>query len=210
MPSVTPAQQRLMAQAYQVKKGALKAKDIDAEYREQIVDLADSMTLQQLKDFAETKHSDMKKESKKINEWLPGVSAGHRWYTQTAQAAAGYDRNVKDHSDKLIKSFMEFIQTGKKPRKEDMEANADKALKRDADSALEENAPTAHSAPQATPANTPGMGNVSVPGKDQIGSGDRFGEDDEEERPNVGIMSYERYKEWLKYWQEKEKEKEKK
>jgi hypothetical protein len=195
MPAVTPSQQRLMAQAYQVKKGNLKPADIDPEYRDQIVDLADSMTLQQLKDFAETKHSEMKKEAK-VNEWLPGVSAGHKWYTQPAQGAAAYGTNLKDHTDRLIQSFIEFIETGKKPKKKDGKDGAK------ADPALEAAAPTAHSAPMATPANTPGMGNVSVPAAGKVGSGDRFdnGEEDEE-KPNVGIMSYERYKEWLKQWQ---------
>jgi len=60
MPAKSIAQQRVMAQAYGVKKGDIDPKDLDPQYRDQIVDLADSMTLKQLKDFAETKHSEIK------------------------------------------------------------------------------------------------------------------------------------------------------
>lgn len=60
MPATTPAQQRLMAQAFELKKGNLKLSDIKAEYRSKIKDLADKMTLKQLEDFAKTKHSEMK------------------------------------------------------------------------------------------------------------------------------------------------------
>jgi hypothetical protein len=196
MPAVTPAQQRLMAQAYQVKKGVLKPEDIDTEYREQIVKLANSMTTQQLKDFAETKHAGMKKEGK-VNEWLPGVSAGHKWYTQGAQGAASYGSNIKDHTDKLIKSFLEFIETGKKPSKRKEIEITEGGMA----------APTSFSAPQAAPANTPGMGNVTAPGSNTIGSGDKFGEDEEENKDEirVGIMSYEDYKKWDKTWKSQNK-----
>lgn len=63
MPAVTPSQQRLFGQAYAIKTGDLKPEDLNPEYRDQIVKLADSMTLKQLKDYAETKHSEMKKEN---------------------------------------------------------------------------------------------------------------------------------------------------
>lgn len=52
MPSTSKAQQRLMGMAYAYKKGELKDADVSAEVKE----LADSMTLKQLKDFASTKH----------------------------------------------------------------------------------------------------------------------------------------------------------
>lgn len=68
MPSTTPAQQRLMGQAYAIKTGKMKPEDLNPEYRDQIVDLADSMSKKDLKDFAETKHSEMK-ESKLIPEF---------------------------------------------------------------------------------------------------------------------------------------------
>lgn len=67
MPSTTPAQQRLMGQAYAIKTGKMKPSDLNPEYKDQIVKLADSMTTKQLKDFAETKHSEMKED---MNEFL--------------------------------------------------------------------------------------------------------------------------------------------
>jgi len=60
MPAVSPKQQRLMAQAYALKTRKKKKSDIKPEYREQISKLAKSMTKKQLRDFAKTKHSDMK------------------------------------------------------------------------------------------------------------------------------------------------------
>ena len=68
MPATTPEQQRLFGQAYAIKSGKMKPEDLNPEYRDEIVKLADSMTIKQLKDFAETKHSEMKKESEEINE----------------------------------------------------------------------------------------------------------------------------------------------
>ena len=60
MPAVSPEQQRLMAQAYALKTGKKKKKDLKPEYAEQISKLAKSMTAKQLRDFAKTKHSSMK------------------------------------------------------------------------------------------------------------------------------------------------------
>jgi hypothetical protein len=40
MPSTSKAQQRLMAQAYSLKKGVTEPGDIDPEYRKEIEDLA--------------------------------------------------------------------------------------------------------------------------------------------------------------------------
>ena len=42
-----------MGQAYAYKKGELKSDEVSAEIKE----LADNMTLKQLKDFASTKHT---------------------------------------------------------------------------------------------------------------------------------------------------------
>ena len=58
MPSVSPEQQRLMGMAYSLKKGKMDPEDASDKVKK----LADNMTKKQLKDFASTKHSDMKKE----------------------------------------------------------------------------------------------------------------------------------------------------
>jgi hypothetical protein len=60
MPSVTIAQQRLMAQAYGIKTGELQPSDLNPKYRDEIVQLAQKMTLKQLKAFASTKHKGLK------------------------------------------------------------------------------------------------------------------------------------------------------
>lgn len=52
MPATSKAQQRLMGMAYAYKKGELDAKEASQEVK----DLADSMTLKQLKKYASTKH----------------------------------------------------------------------------------------------------------------------------------------------------------
>jgi len=56
MPSTSKAQQRLMGQAYAIKKGDLKAEDLNPEYKDEILKLVDSMTLKQLEDYASTSH----------------------------------------------------------------------------------------------------------------------------------------------------------
>jgi len=126
------------------------------------------------------------KSEESVNEWLPGVSAGHKWYTQSAQAAMQYEPGLRDHKDNLIKSFMEFIETGKQPNKQEIAQLTEDAMA----------APAAggFSTPQASVNNTPGMGNVSAPGPGIIGSGDKFGEDDDEVKNQHGIVSYEQFK----------------
>jgi hypothetical protein len=52
MPATSKVQQRLMGMAYAYKKGELDPNEASQEVK----DLADSMTLKQLKDFASTKH----------------------------------------------------------------------------------------------------------------------------------------------------------
>jgi hypothetical protein len=68
MPSTSKAQQRLMAQAYSLKKGVTEPGDIDPEYRKEIEDLAQGMTQKQLKDFASTKHKGLPDRVKKADE----------------------------------------------------------------------------------------------------------------------------------------------
>lgn len=195
MPSTSKAQQRLMGMAYALKKGDMEPKDASQEVK----DLADSMTLQQLKDFAETKHEGLPDhvEEGNVNEWLPGVAAGHKWYTQTGVAAAGYEGQLKDHKDRLVQSFIEFIESGDKPKKVSMNKLTEDG---------EASAPSSYSAPQAYPGNTPGMGNVTPAGPGKVGSGDIFAdEEDEDEKENIGIVSYEQFKKMTsKKWQKQQ------
>ena len=66
MPATSQAQQKLMGQAYALKKGDLKPEDLNPEYRAQIEDLAKGMTLKQLKDYAETSHENLPKKVKEM------------------------------------------------------------------------------------------------------------------------------------------------
>jgi hypothetical protein len=75
MPASSQAQQRLMGQAYALKKGDLKNDDLNPEYADQIKDLANSMTLKQLKDYAETSHKDLPKKIIKENSPLATASS---------------------------------------------------------------------------------------------------------------------------------------
>jgi hypothetical protein len=181
MPAVSKAQQKLMGMAYALKKGEMKK----SEASQEVQDLADSMTLKQLKDFAETSHENLpERKAKEVDEYNLGVNAAGPffWYTQAGQAAVQKVGMENDRKDPLIQSFMDFID-GKKNDKVD-EGDFGVAM-------------------AASPSNVPGMGNVAPPTSDQTGSGDIFGSDDEDDDPNrkIGIMSYEQYKKWIKKWQ---------
>lgn len=72
MPALSRTQQRLFGQAYGVKlwkssggKKGINPKDLNPKYKKEIEDLAKSMSLAKLKDFAETKH---KKIPEEVNE----------------------------------------------------------------------------------------------------------------------------------------------
>ena len=103
MPATSKAQQKLMAMAYALKKDEMDPKDASDEVK----DLADSMTLKQLKDFASTKH-----------EGLPNhVEEYYYWWDTQPQMMAGQAMAMKrDQTDPLVQAFMDFV-TGKKSKK---------------------------------------------------------------------------------------------
>ena len=70
MPSTSKAQQQLMGMAYALKKGDMDPKDASQEVK----DLADSMTLQQLKDFASTKHEGLPDHVKEAEDHEVGMA----------------------------------------------------------------------------------------------------------------------------------------
>lgn len=57
--SVSTAQQRLMAQAYAIKVGAMEPSDLNPKYKKAIMNLADSMTKKELQKYASTKHKNL-------------------------------------------------------------------------------------------------------------------------------------------------------
>lgn len=62
MPAKSKSQQRLMGMAYALKKGDLSLDDISSDYRDKVKELANSMSLEDLKDYAETSHEGLPNE----------------------------------------------------------------------------------------------------------------------------------------------------
>jgi hypothetical protein len=174
MPARSKAQQKLMGMAYAVKKGDMPRSEASDEVR----NLADSMTLKQLKDYAETKHAGL---PDRVEEYSLGsyYTGSFFWFTQAGQAGVQKISMAGDKQDPLVQRFIEFINGGEEKTNE-----GDYGV-----------------GVAANPSNTPGMGNVAPPSTSGEGSGDMFGENDPNRK--VGIMSYEQYKKWLKKWQEK-------
>lgn len=185
MPATSKAQQRLMGMAYALKKGEMKPSDASKEVK----DLADSMSLQQLKDYAETKHEGLPDHVEEALTGFFGAGPLVRYSTYPANISSSWRGIIRDKTDSAVQSFMDFIE-GKKKKEDD-----------DANEAIAATAPPGVAAPQ----NTPGMGNVTPPSAGNVGSGDRFDNDDEEGK--VGLMSYEDYKKWIKKWQKQKSQK---
>ena len=194
MPAVSQAQQKLMAQAYQVKKFQLSGggegidpKELDSEYRKQIVDLADSMSKAELKAFAETKIGDLPK--KKVKENLTGFLSGGpfpQFYSFASNIAPQLPYANRDNKDPLVKKFMRFIEDEPKE--------------------LKEAGISSVPVPPGTPAtfnNTSGVGNVALPTVGNLGSGDRFDNKIDNKEDKIGVMSYDDYKKWLIRWKNK-------
>lgn len=190
MPSKSKAQQRLMGMAYAVKTGEMER----SEASDAVLKLADSMTLKQLEDFATTDRTNLPEEvdESALTGFL-SASTFPRLVTFQQNAATAWIGMERDKQDPLIKSFMEFIE-GKK--------NDDAT-----------NEAIVGFAGVASPQGTPGMGNVAPPSAGNVGSGDRFDngsaeddEDDEDPKKNVGLLSYEDYKKFIKKWQKQQKD----
>jgi hypothetical protein len=56
MPAKSKAQQRLMGLAYAVKQGYMSLNEVGEEYRTKVKELVNTMSVEQLKDFASTPH----------------------------------------------------------------------------------------------------------------------------------------------------------
>ena len=114
MPSTSIAQQQLMGMAYSLKKGEMDPKDASQEVK----DLADSMTLQQLKDFASTKHKGL---PQKADEGVSSASIGGMGATLLPTATQPGSGDIlsgsgdaeeeykKKKREGLLKTFEQFI-----------------------------------------------------------------------------------------------------
>ena len=110
MPAQSKAQQQLMGMAYALKKGEMDPKDASQEVK----DLADSMTLKQLKKYAATKHeglpdkveeakSNMKKVSKE--EW----NKAHKDYKTIIKGQKYMMQYDKEYGSVLVPVIVEEI-----------------------------------------------------------------------------------------------------
>ena len=55
MPAISKNQQKLMSIAYEYKIGRIKSSDLDPKFANKIKNLAKSMSIEQLRDFAKTR-----------------------------------------------------------------------------------------------------------------------------------------------------------
>jgi hypothetical protein len=59
MPARSKTQQRLFGQALALKTGEISKRDLDPRWAQEIANLADSMSVKKLRDFAKTKHKNL-------------------------------------------------------------------------------------------------------------------------------------------------------
>lgn len=203
MPAESKSQQRLMGQAYSIKKGDIKPSDLDPKYKDKIVDLADSMSLKDLKDFAETKHKDL---PNKVDEGAGSIQPSSG--TAPNRAGGGFPFG-HEYGSRAREADIELAVIAREKSADNVEDEAEKRKKKKVkdtgraktfDEFIEVSGSLQEmdvAAPAASPTNTPGMGNVT-PG--EVGSGDKWGEDEEEKKKKKGkrAMSNAEWKEWKK------------
>lgn len=103
MPAQSKSQQRLMGVAYAVKSGDMQLSDVDASYKDKVKELVDSMSLKDLKDFAETDHSGLPEE---VTEGVIKVDID-RIMTKI-MGALGYKQNPKMRQE-VLAAFREDL-----------------------------------------------------------------------------------------------------
>ena len=148
MPSQSKSQQRLMGQAYAYKKGELKSSEVSAEIKE----LADNMTLKQLKDFASTKHEGL---PETVDEAFIGPFVFND--SMSDEELLGMYNGALDGYANYAKG-MHYAKSDYKKAYQEIE----KILKKRGIT-VDEN---------ITPANLTGMGPVVLPNNGTVGSGD--------------------------------------
>ena len=148
MPSQSKSQQRLMGQAYAYKKGELKSSEVSVEIKE----LADNMTLKQLKDFASTKHDGL---PETVDEAFIGPFVFND--SMSDEELLGMYNGALDGYANYAKG-MHYTKSDYKKAYQEIE----KILKKRGIT-VDEN---------ITPANLTGMGPVVLPNNGTVGSGD--------------------------------------
>lgn len=117
MPARSRTQQRLFGQALALKRGEIKRSDLDPRWAQEIANLADSMSIKKLKDFAETKHKNLpeKVEETKILSFVKFIN--EELTTQQANSLESAFKNAKvtpkTEKQPLSKDYyLLFIQCG--------------------------------------------------------------------------------------------------
>ena len=158
MPSTSKAQQQLMGMAYALKKGDMDPKDASQEVK----DLADSMTLQQLKDFASTKHEGLPEYVKEAEDHEVGMAMSQlnaisKAVGELLQKIGREEKDLPGWLQDHISQSYNYIK----------QAN-------DGYHELDE---------MVSPESIGGMGATALPSPTEVGSGDipNFGRDDDED-----------------------------
>ena len=138
-----------MGVAYAVKSGDMSLSDVDTSYRDKVKELADSMSLKDLKDFAETKHDDIPEE---VSEGLMKIDL--RKILTKISGAIGYKHDPKMRQE-LLAAFEEDLREIMAKHNYIVEGEN-----------IEENLSA------VTPNMVGGMGDAVLPNGDTPGSGD--------------------------------------
>jgi len=127
MPSVSKSQQRLFGQALALKTGEITRRDLDPRWAQEISNLADSMSVKKLRQFAKTKHKGLPEKvgESRIFNFTDFISENYLaestdWNKLTNQMFSGYfDKIIEENSldqilDDLEDVCLEISDTSKK------------------------------------------------------------------------------------------------
>ena len=162
MPATSKTQFRLFSQVHGVQKfkktngkEGLDPKDLNSEYKKQIVDMADDMTQKDVKDMIDVDYDKLPEEIKESVELEVGTTVEFE-HTKDSKEAK---KIAKDHLSEDPNYYSKLYKAGLIDEPDAIEL---------AKKAFENNA-------MATPASVNGMGDVALPGNpgtDETGSGD--------------------------------------
>ena len=162
MPATSKTQFRLFSQVHGVQKfkksggkDGLNPKDLNSEYKKQIVDMADDMTQKDVKDMIDVDYDKLPEEIKESVELEVGTTVEFE-HTKDPKEAK---KIAKDHLSEDPNYYSKLYKAGLIDEPDAIEL---------AKKAFENNA-------MATPASVNGMGDVALPGNpgtDETGSGD--------------------------------------
>jgi hypothetical protein len=126
MPARSKSQQRIMAQAYGIKTGALTPSDIDPKYRKSIIDLSKKMTEKQLKDYAETSHKGLPNDVDEAiitpkASYAPNFKPGYYLSTTNSPILPSLDtekikKNLGKKNLENLKDYRDWVQTSYKKK----------------------------------------------------------------------------------------------